>query len=232
MAYKQDYLEDTAYIKKCMKTKLLESDYANKTFVDKNVLGLQQYAPLSTDALQIDIATGKLNGKIEAIRTSDASTIKNYFIKSGVTVALKRQYIISNDHAYVDIDMVYPYPNSKLRNVYNTGWSGWKLICGKIPLWSGSATEGQSITVAFPKAYFNSLDIYFTIGERMNCPLVDGNEDIWGSLITSSGNELYAKSVHLQFVNSTTIKIVSCKEKIISTGEVSTKNIVKIVGRP
>lgn len=215
-----------------MKTKLLESDYANKTFVDKNVLGLQQYAPLSTDALQIDIATGKLNGKIEAIRTSDASTIKNYFIKSSVTVALKRQYIISNGQAYVDIDMVYPYPNSKWRNVYNTGWSGWKLICGKIPLWSGSATEGRSITVDFPKAYFNSLDIYFTIGERINCPLVDGNEDIWGSLITSSGNEFYAKSVHLQFVNSTTIKIVSCKEKIISTGEVSTKNIVKIVGRP
>lgn len=215
-----------------MKTKLLESDYANKTFVDKNVLGLQQYAPLSTDALQIDIATGKLNGKIEAIRTSDASTIKNYFIKSGVTVALKRQYIISNGHAYVDIDMVYPYPNSKWRNVYNTGWSGWKLICGKIPLWSGSATEGRSITVAFPKAYFNSLDIYFTTGERINCPLVDGNEDIWGSLITSSGNEFYAKSVYLQFVNSTTIKIVSCKERIISIGAASTKNIVKIVGRP
>ena len=63
-----------------MKTKLLESDYANKTFADKNVLGLQQYAPLSTNALQIDIATGKLNGKIEAIRTSDASLIQNYFI--------------------------------------------------------------------------------------------------------------------------------------------------------
>lgn len=215
-----------------MKTKLLESDYANKTFADKNTLGIQQYAPLSTDALQIDIATGKLNGKIEAIRTSDASTIKNHFIKSGVTVALKRQYIISNGHAYVDIDMVYPYANSKWRNIYNGGWIGWKLLSGQIPLWSGNATEGRSISVAFPKAYFNSLDVYFTTGERINCPLTDGNEDIWGSLITSSGNEFYAKLVHLQFVNSTTIKVVSCKERIISTGAVSTKNIVKIVGRP
>lgn len=215
-----------------MKTKLLESDYANKTFADKNVLGLQQYAPLSTDALQIDIATGKLNGKIEAIRTSDASTIKNYFIKSGVTVALKRQYIISNGHAYVDIDMVYPFPTSKWRNIYNGGWSGWKLLSGQVPLWSGSATEGRSIAVAFPKAYFNSLDVYFTTGERINCPLTDENEDIWSSLITSSGNEFYAKSLHLQFANSTTIKIVSCKERIISTGAVSTKNIVKIIGRP
>lgn len=215
-----------------MKTKLLESDYANKTFADKNVLGLQQYAPLSTDALQIDIATGKLNGKIEAIRTSDASTIKNHFIKSGVTAALKRQYIISNGHAYVDIDMVYPYPNSKWRNIYNGRWSGWKLLSGQVPLWSGSATEGQSIDVAFPKEYFNSLDVYFTTGERINCPLTDGNEDIWGSLITSSGNEFYAKSVYFQFVNSTTIKIVNCKERIISIGAVSTKNIVKIVGRP
>ena len=215
-----------------MKTKLLESDYANKTFADKNVLGLQQYAPLSTDALQIDIATGKLNGKIEAIRTSDASTIKNYFIKSGVTVALKRQYIISNGHAYVDIDMVYPFPTSKWRNIYNGGWSGWKLLSGQVPLWSGSVTEGRSIAVAFPKAYFNSLDVYFTTGERINCPLTDGNEDIWSPLITSSGNEFYAKSLHLQFANSTTIKIVSCKERIISTGAVSTKNIVKIIGRP
>lgn len=215
-----------------MKTKLLESDYANKTFADKNVLGLQQYAPLYTDALQIDIATGKLNGKIEAIRTSDASTIKNYFIKSGVTVALKRQYIISNGHAYVDIDMVYPFPTSKWRNIYNGGWSGWKLLSGQVPLWSGSVTEGRSIAVAFPKAYFNSLDVYFTTGERINCPLTDGNEDIWSSLITSSGNEFYAKSLHLQFANSTTIKIVSCKERIISTGAVSTKNIVKIIGRP
>ena len=215
-----------------MKTKLLESDYANKTFADKNVLGLQQYAPLSTDALQIDIATGKLNGKIEAIRTSDASTIKNYFIKSGVTVALKRQYIISNGHAYVDIDMVYPFPTSKWRNIYNGGWSGWKLLSGQVPLWSGSVTEGRSIAVAFPKAYFNSLDVYFTTGERINCPLTDGNEDSWSSLITSSGNEFYAKSLHLQFANSTTIKIVSCKERIISTGAVSTKNIVKIIGRP
>ena len=215
-----------------MKTKLLESDYANKTFADKNTLGIQQYAPTTTNALQIDLGNGLWNGKVEAIRTSDASLIQNYFIKSGVTVALKRQYIISNGHAYVDIDMVYPYPNSKWRNIYNGGWSGWKLICGKIPLWSGSATEGRSIAVAFPKAYFNSLDIYFTTGERINCPLVDGNEDIWGSLITSSGNEFYAKSVYLQFANSTTIKIVSCKERIISTGAVSTKNIVKIVGRP
>ena len=100
----------------------------------KNTLGLQQYAPLSTDALQIDIATGKLNGKIEAIRTSDASTIKNYFIKSGVTVALKRQYIISKGHAYVDIDMVYPYPNSKWRNVYNNGWGGWKFVFGDVDM--------------------------------------------------------------------------------------------------
>ena len=215
-----------------MKTKLLESDYANKTFADKNVLGLQQYAPTTTNALQIDLGNGLWNGKVEAIRTSDASLIQNYFIKSGVTVALKRQYIISNGHAYVDIDMVYPYPNSKWRNIYNGGWSGWKLLSGQVPLWSGSATEGRSIAVAFPKAYFNSLDVYFTTGERINCPLTDGNEDIWSSLITSSGNEFYAKSLHLQFANSTTIKIVSCKERIISTGAVSTKNIVKIIGRP
>ena len=53
-----------------MKIKLLESDYANKKFVDKNVLGLQQYAPLSTNALQIDIATGK-------IENTQSQTIKN-----------------------------------------------------------------------------------------------------------------------------------------------------------
>ena len=77
-----------------MKTKLLESDYANKTFADKNTLGIQQYAPTTTNALQIDLGNGLWNGKVEAIRTSDASLIQNYFIKSGVTVALKSWFAI------------------------------------------------------------------------------------------------------------------------------------------
>lgn len=117
-----------------MKTKLLEGDYANKTFADKNVLGLQQYAPLSTNALQIDIKSGSWNGKVEAIRTGDVSKVQNFFIKSGTVVALKRQYIISQGHAYVDIDMVYPFPYTKWRNVYNNGWGGWKLVFGDVDM--------------------------------------------------------------------------------------------------
>ena len=71
---------------------------------------------------------------MEAIRTGDVSKVQNFFIKSGTVVALKRQYIISQGHAYVDIDMIYPFPNSKWRNVYNNGWSGWKLVFGDVDM--------------------------------------------------------------------------------------------------
>ena len=106
--------------------------FLNKDF--KNDLGLHQYAPLSTNALQIDIKSGSWNGKVEAIRTGDVSKVQNFFIKSGTVVALKRQYIISQGHAYVDIDMIYPFPNSKWRNVYNNGWGGWKLVFGDVDM--------------------------------------------------------------------------------------------------
>lgn len=104
----------------------------NKDFKDD--LGLHQYAPLTTNALQIDIKSGSWNGKVEAIRTGDVSKVQNFFIKSGTVVALKRQYIISQGHAYVDIDMVYPFPYTKWRNVYNNGWGGWKLVFGDVDM--------------------------------------------------------------------------------------------------
>ena len=106
--------------------------FLNKDF--KDVLGLHQFAPLTTDALNINKNTGETNGKIEAIRTSDVSTIKNFFVKSGTVVALKRQYVISQGHAIVDIDMVYPFPYTKWRNVFNQTWSGWKLISGEVDM--------------------------------------------------------------------------------------------------
>ena len=106
--------------------------FLNKDF--KDVLGLHQFAPLTTDALNINKNTGETNGKIEAIRTSDVSKVQNFFIKSGTVVALKRQYIISQGHAYVDIDMVYPFPYTKWRNVYNNGWGGWKLVFGDVDM--------------------------------------------------------------------------------------------------
>ena len=100
----------------------------------KNVLGLHQFAPTTTDALNINKNTGETNGKIEAIRTPDVSTIKNFFVKSGTVVALKRQYVISQGHAIVDIDMVYPFPYTKWRNIFNQTWSGWKLISGEVDM--------------------------------------------------------------------------------------------------
>lgn len=204
----------------------------NKETTLKEKTGLLQYAPVSTNALQVAISTGGWNGKIESIRTNDASSISNFFIKSGTVVALKRQYISSNGHAYVDIDMIYPFPNSKWRNVYNTGWIGWKLMAGQVQMWSGSAKEGASITISYPKAYFSSLDVYFTTGERTNIPLTDGNEDAWGSLVTTASNEFYIKSVHIQFINNTTAKILECKQKQVVQGTLTSIPIVKIVGRP
>ena len=50
--------------------------FLNKNF--KDVLGLHQFAPLTTNALQINKDTGETNGKIEAIRTPDVSTIDNF----------------------------------------------------------------------------------------------------------------------------------------------------------
>lgn len=115
----------------------------NKDF--KNDLGLHQYAPLTTNALQIDIKSGSWNGKVEAIRTGDVSKVQNFFIKSGTVVALKRQYIISQGHAYVDIDMIYPFPNSKWRNIYNGSWTGWKLVFGDVDMNSNLLNKSKII---------------------------------------------------------------------------------------
>ena len=115
----------------------------NKDF--KNDLGLHQYAPLTTNALQIDIKSGSWNGKVEAIRTGDVSKVQNFFIKSGIVVALKRQYIISQGHAYVDIDMIYPFPNSKWRNIYNGSWTGWKLVFGDVDMNSNLLDKSKII---------------------------------------------------------------------------------------
>lgn len=117
--------------------------FLNKDF--KDVLGLHQFAPLTTDALYINKNTGETNGKIEAIRTPDVSTIKNFFVKSGVVVALKRQYVISQGHAIVDIDMVYPFPYTKWRNVFNQTWSGWKLISGEVDMNSSLLDKSKII---------------------------------------------------------------------------------------
>nr|DAR45498.1 MAG TPA: hypothetical protein [Caudoviricetes sp.] len=117
--------------------------FLNKDF--KNVLGLHQFAPLTTNALQINKDTGETNGKIEAIRTGDVSKVQNFFIKSGTVVALKRQYVISQGHAIVDIDMVYPFPNSKWRNVYNNGWGGWKLVFGDVDMNSNLLDKSKII---------------------------------------------------------------------------------------
>ena len=115
----------------------------NKDF--KNDLGLHQYAPLTTNALQIDIKSGSWNGKVEAIRTGDVSKVQNFFIKSGTVVALKRQYIISQGHAYVDIDMIYPFPNSKWRNIYSGSWTGWKLVFGDVDMNSNLLDKSKII---------------------------------------------------------------------------------------
>lgn len=115
----------------------------NKDFKDD--LGLHQYAPLTTNALQIDIKSGSWNGKVEAIRTGDVSKVQNFFIKSGTVVALKRQYIISQGHAYVDIDMIYPFPNSKWRNIYNGSWTGWKLVFGDVDMNSNLLNKSKII---------------------------------------------------------------------------------------
>ena len=117
--------------------------FLNKDF--KDALGLHQFAPLTTDALNINKNTGETNGKIEAIRTPDVSTIKNFFVKSGTVVALKRQYVISQGHAIVDIDMVYPFPYTRWRNVFNKTWSGWKLISGEVDMNSSLLDKNKII---------------------------------------------------------------------------------------
>lgn len=200
-----------------------------KTYTNKNILGLQQFAPLTTNALNINKDTGETNGKIEAVRTSDASTITNFFIKSGVVAASKRQYVISQEHAIVDIDMVYPFPYTKWRNVFNQTWQGWKLLNGKVPLWKGSATENTSFDIAYPYTYFNALEIFFETNLRVIVPLSDESSHVWASLISTTDEEFYLKSLRLQFTNSKTIKVLSCKEKILSTGQVKQKHITKIV---
>lgn len=196
--------------------------------VQKSISGIGNKPPQSNDGLNISFG-GNMNGYIEWISNISPNSAKNLPIPN--FLGYKIQYSQSDSQAAVILYEVYPDNGNMWIQTYNNGWKTWKLVSGRVDLWTGSASSGN-IPTTCPKAYFNSLDVFFTDGERVNCPLVSGNEDIWGSLITTAGIQFYLKSVHLQFTQDKTITIFSCKEKDLTTGNVSDKTIYKIVGRP
>ena len=202
----------------------------NKKAIKDNINYLQlASARESTDCLQIAL-DGTRSGLIESINNLNGGVSGCPGNKK--MLAIKQQVVRSSGHAIITLYEIYPNPGNIWINVYNQEWKGWKLVSGKMELWTGTATASSAITVAAPKSYFNSLDVFFNDGERINLPLTDGNEDMWGSLATTAGTQFYLKSVHVQFTTSNKISVISCQQKDFATNTVSNVKITKIIGRP
>lgn len=201
--------------------------------VQKSLSGLLTFPVKNNNGLNIGLTNGIGNGKIELINNySSAGDASNLPISQ--MIAIKQTFIASSTMGMVRLYELWPVRGRVWQNEYNSGaspkWNGWKLVCGKYVLWSGTATTGNSVTLSLGKSFFNGYEVFFTTGERIYCPLVDGNEDIWGSLITMAGSEFYFKSFHAQMITSTKFSILLSQEKNTGNGIVSNTNIVKIVG--
>lgn len=202
-------------------------------YLTKSNTGLLQFPSASNDGLMIGLTNGMGNGKIELINNyNNAGDVINLPIPQ--MIAIKKINIATSSIGMVELYELWPVRGRRWQNVYNAGadlkWQGWKLISGKYILWNGTATTGAVLTLELGKALFNGYEVFFSTGERVYCPLVDGNEDIWGSLITMAGNEFYLKSFHAQMTSSTRFSILLSQQKNTANGAVSNANIVKIVG--
>lgn len=206
--------------------------------VQKSDSGLLKTPTKNADGLSLGL-NGSGNGKIELINNySEASDATNLPISQ--MIAIKQQYIASSTMGMVRLYELWPVRGRIWQNEYNGSsssslWAGWKLIYGEYQMWTGSATEGQSVGQT---GNYVDLDMFTKLrvvanGTSMILPIHSDNI-AWGSAITVGGsNERYLCSVKLTLNKSLNQFSVNVCSQIAYPNNSPTKmTLTRIIGLP
>lgn len=207
--------------------------------VQKSLSGLLNFPVKNNNGLNIGLTNGVGNGKIELINNySNQDDASNLPIPQ--MIAIKQQYIASSTMGMVRLYELWPVRGRVWQNEYNGSagsdkWSGWKLVQGEYQLWSGSATEGQSIGQT---GTYVDLDMFTKLkvvanGTTMILPI--GSDNIaWGSAITVGGSkERYLCSVKLTLNKSNNqFSCNVCSQVTYPNTSPTTMTLTKIIGLP
>lgn len=206
--------------------------------VQKSISGLLNFPVKNNNGLNIGLTNGVGNGKIELINNyNDVGDATNLPIPQ--MIAIKQQYIASSAMGMVRLYELWPVSGRVWQNEYNGGaspqWDGWKLVQGEYQLWSGSATEGQSVGQT---GNYVDLDMFTKLkvianGTTMILPI--GSDNVaWGSAITVGGSaERYLCSVKLTLNKSLNQFSVNVCSQIAYPNNSSTQmTLTRIIGLP
>ena len=207
--------------------------------VQKSDSGMLKFPTKNNNGLNIALTNGVGNGKIELINNySDASDATNLPIQQ--MIAIKVQYIASSTMGMVRLYELWPVRGRVWQNEYNgtsssTKWDGWKLVYGEYLIWTGSATEGQSVGQT---GNYVDLDMFTKLKVVANGTamiLSIGSDNVaWGSAITVGGSkERYLCSVKLTLNKSLNQFSVNVCSQIAYPNNSPTKmTLTRIIGLP
>ena len=219
-------------ISKTDKTKLNKID--TNDLVQKSKSGILQYPITNDNGLNISL-DGSNNGRIEIINNySDINKADNIPISK--MIAIKLSYIASSSLGLVILHEIYPVRGRIWNNVYNGGsspvWIGWKLVQGECTLWTGSAIEGQTISLSSSYKLFGHIEIRTNTGICFEVPTYTSST--YDGKVFKGGDDedfsLYGIQITFNGVKSMVIN----KAKIRSLLNSTTKNmtIAKVIGKP
>ena len=210
--------------------------------VQKSDSGMLKFPTKNNNGLNIALTNGVGNGKIELINNySDASDATNLPIQQ--MIAIKVQYIASSTMGMVRLYELWPVRGRVWQNEYNgtsssTKWDGWKLVYGEYQIWTGSATEGQSVGQTGNNGNYVDLDMFTKLrvvanGTAMILPIHSDNV-AWGSAITVGGSkERYLCSVKLTLNKSLNqFSVNVCSQVAYPNNSPTKMTLTRIIGLP
>lgn len=201
-------------------------------YLTKDKTNMLRYPTTSSDVLGISL-DGSKNGMIEKIN-GNASDFTNLPFPSyaGVIVAEKVQKVLSNNHAYVELKMIYPFPGTVWRNVYNTKWEGWKLFEGEVIAWTGSAKQGSVISTGYLTAnLFN--EIVLLTSDAISMTRKMNNNNVYAGNVLKGGGDADWNLFGGQFdYSNNTLTINKAKKKSLELNTTSDITITAVIGRP
>lgn len=210
--------------------------------VQKSISGLSKFPTKNNNGLNIGLTNGVGNGKIELINNySEASDATNLPISQ--MIAIKQQYIASSNMGMVRLYELWPVRGRVWQNEYNGSsssdkWDGWKLVYGEYQIWTGSATEGQSVGQTGNNGNYVDLDMFTKLrvvanGTAMILPIHSDNI-AWGSAVTVGGSgERYLCSVKLTLNKSLNqFSVNVCSQVAYPNSAPTNMTLTRIIGLP
>ena len=210
--------------------------------VQKSKSGMLTFPAINNDGRSIGLTNGVGNGKIELINNySDASDATNLPISQ--MIAIKQTFIASSTMGMVRLYELWPVRGRIWQNEYNgtssiSKWDGWKLVYGEYQIWTGSATEGQSVGQTGNNGNYVDLDMFTKLrvvanGTSMILPIHTDNV-AWGSAITVGGSEeRYLCSVKLTLNKSLNqFSVNACSEIAYPNNSPTKMTLTRIIGLP